>query len=114
MVNIGETPKLPTIQEFFTEMAERQHDEIRKLKAEIAGRPLSGEVNPHPEDPRKPVPDPWILHPVRIKPAKKKTPKKRAVKKSTARKSAAKKSKRLSAKTSRRKPSGKKSARKRR
>lgn len=67
LVKIGETPKLPTIEEFFRQMAERQHDEIRRLKAEVAGQPLTGELDPHPGDPRKPVPDPWLLHPVRVK-----------------------------------------------
>jgi hypothetical protein len=90
LVKIGEKLELPTIHEFFTEMADRQHEEIRRLKAEVAGQPLIGELTSHPKDPRKPVPDPWLLHPTRIK----RTPgKKKAAKKSTAvrKKSAAKK-----------------------
>ncbi len=75
LVKIGEAPKLPTIQEFFVQMAERQNQEIRRLKAEVAGQPESGDLQPHPTDSRIPVPDPWLLHPVRVKraPATKKT-----------------------------------------
>ncbi len=96
LVNIGEKPELPTIHEFFTEMAERQHEEIRRLKSEVAGQPLTGELKPHPKDSRKPVPDPWLLHPTRIKrkPAQKKAAKKRSVSvapKRTKKKSAVKK-----------------------
>jgi hypothetical protein len=78
LVKIGEKPELPTIHEFFIEMAERQHEEIRRLKAEVAGQPVTGKLKPHPKDSRKPVPDPWLLHPTRIKrvPAKKKVTKK--------------------------------------
>lgn len=105
LVKIGDEPKLPTIQEFFTVMADRQRDEIRKLKAELAGQPLDGELDPHPVDPRTPVPDPWLLHPMRIKraPAKKKI----AAKKSTAKKTAAKKT----AKKATKKKAGKRTAR---
>jgi hypothetical protein len=100
LVKIGDTPKLPTIQEFFVQMAERQRDEIRKLKAELASQPLTGDLDPRPEDSRKPVPDPWLLHPVRIKraPAKKKSAKKvvakksSSIKKKTTKKTIAKKS----------------------
>lgn len=108
LVKIGDTPKLPTIQEFFTVMADRQRDEIRKLKAELAGQPLDGDLDPHPIDPRTPVPDPWLLHPVRIKraPAKKKT----AAKKSAPKKSVAKK-KSTKKKTRRKTSSTRKSAR---
>lgn len=67
LVKIGESPKLPSIQEFFTEMAARQHEEIRRLKAEVAGQPVDGALEAHPLDTRRPVPDPWLLHPVRIK-----------------------------------------------
>jgi hypothetical protein len=97
LVKIGEDPKLPTIEEFFLDMAARQHDEIRKLKQEIAGHPLSGEPLVAPADPRKPVPDPWLLHPTRIKraPSKRKNAKKTASstpkRKVSARRTAAKK-----------------------
>ena len=67
LVNIGENPQLPTIQEFFTAMADRQHEEIRRLKEEVGAVSSSGEASRQPRDPRKPVPDPWLLHPVRIK-----------------------------------------------
>lgn len=90
LVKIGDTPKLPSIQEFFIQMADRQHEEIEKLKTEIAGHPSTGESISHPVDPRMPVPDPWLLHPVRVKraTAKKKAPKKTATKKSGAKTSA--------------------------
>ena len=80
LVKIGANPKLPTIEEFFLDMAARQHDEIRKLKQEIAGNPISGEPLAAPADPRKPVPDPWLLHPTRIKraPSRRKSAKKTA------------------------------------
>ncbi len=78
LVKIGETPKLPTINEFFTGMAEQQHEEIQKLKQEIAGLPPLEGAKPAKKDPRKPVSDPWLLHPTRIKrtPKKKKAPRK--------------------------------------
>ena len=88
LVKIGDTPKLPTIEEFFKVMAERQREEIQKLKAEIAGHPSTGENFSHPADPRTPVPDPWLLHPVRVKRAAAKKPS--AKKKPAAKKSAAK------------------------
>jgi hypothetical protein len=85
LVKIGEAAKLPTIQEFFTQMAEVQGEEIRRLKAEIAGRSEDVVVKSVPKDPRKPVPDPWLLHPVRIKRAdKNKTGTKKAGKKTAA------------------------------
>ncbi len=101
LVKIGETPKLPTIQQFFTDMANRQRDEIRKLKAELAGHTLTGELEAHPSDPRTPVPDPWLLHPVRVKraAAAKKHPKKAAPKKKTPSKT--------KRKVARKKPAGK-------
>ena len=80
LVKIGENPELPTIEEFFLDMAARQYDEIRKLKQEIAGYPLSGEPTAPPADSRKPVPDPWLLHPTRIKRA---TAKRKVAKKSS-------------------------------
>jgi len=65
LVQIGAPQKLPTIREFLTEMAERQRDEIRRLKAEV----LHGKSPKRAEEPQpdtKLVPDPWQLHPVRI------------------------------------------------
>ncbi len=101
LVKIGDSPKLPTIMEFFQDMAGRQSDEIRRLKAEIAGQPLTGELAPHPEDSRKPVPDPWLLHPVRIKRAAAKPAKKKAAKKTSARPKKTAKKKPAKAKRSR-------------
>jgi len=69
LIQIGTPQKLPTIREFLTEMAERQRDEIRRLKAEV----LHGEApeqSEKPQSPTKLVPDPWQLHPVRIKKAR--------------------------------------------
>jgi hypothetical protein len=65
LIQIGTPQKLPTIREFLTEMAERQRDEIRRLKAEV----LHGETPEQSEKPQsatKLVPDPWQLHPVRF------------------------------------------------
>jgi hypothetical protein len=77
LVRIGETPTLPTISQFLKEMAVRQHEEIQRLKSEA----LSGEL-PDPTVPEADhdslTPDPWQLHPVRVK----RIPKKRATKKS--------------------------------
>lgn len=101
LVNIGQDPELPTIREFFTEMSERQGEEIRRLKEEVG---VAGPSNSKPRTrakvPRKrPVPDPWQLHPVRrTKVSAKKSAKKAVVKKSAgkapARKKAAKSTKR--------------------
>lgn len=106
LVKIGETPKLPTIEQFFQEMAVRQHDEIRKLKEELAGHAPGDPADFGPHDPRKPVPDPWLLHPTRIKrtPAKRKASKKASAgkpkSKRPAKKTAARTSKRVSSKRS--------------
>ena len=66
LIQIGAPQKLPTIREFLTDMAERQRDEIRRLKAEA----LHGEGREQPQvkssSPDKLEPDPWQLHPVRI------------------------------------------------
>lgn len=85
LVKIGDSPKLPTIQEFFQTMAERQRDEIRRLKEEVAGQSPRESADISTNDPRKPVPDPWLLHPVRIKrtPGKKTAAKKSAGSKKT-------------------------------
>lgn len=95
LVNIGQDPELPTIREFFTEMSERQGEEIRRLKEEIG---VAGPSNSKPRtrakvSRKRPVPDPWQLHPVRrTKIASKKSAKKAAAK-TSARKSPAKKKK---------------------
>jgi hypothetical protein len=76
LVRIGETPTLPTISQFLKDMAVRQHEEIQRLKSEA----LSGEL-PDPTVPEADhdslTPDPWQLHPVRVK----RIPKKRATSK---------------------------------
>ena len=92
LVKIGDSPKLPTIQEFFQEMAVRQRDEIRRLKEEIAGHAPKEATDFTKQDPSTPVPDPWLLHPTRTKraPAKKKTAKKKAASKKPQRKAAKK------------------------
>lgn len=89
LVKIGETPALPTISQFLSEMAARQHEEIQRLKSEALSGKLPDATVPqeHHEDL---TPDPWQLHPVRIK---------RSPKKATPRKKAAKKSSRKSAVT---------------
>ena len=78
LVKIGETAPLPTISQFLNEMAQRQHDEIQRLKSEA----LEGRL-PDPTVPEEHhdelTPDPWQLHPVRIKRAPKKVSKKRVV-----------------------------------
>jgi hypothetical protein len=93
LVKIGEPPKLPTISQFLTDMATRQHEEIERLKSEAATGVL-----PDPTVPEKHyeelTPDPWQLHPVRIKKsAKKKSVKKASAKKPTKTPSRAKASK---------------------
>ena len=76
LVRIGEPPTLPTISQFLTEMATRQFEEIQRLKSEA----LSGNL-PDPTVPEEHheelTPDPWQLHPVRVKksPTKKKSSK---------------------------------------
>lgn len=70
-------PKLPTIAEFFVDMAAKQGEEIVRLKGEAAES--SGEVLARRESGEVVVPYPWQLHPVRKSaPAKKPTPKKKA------------------------------------
>jgi hypothetical protein len=83
LVKIGEKVTLPTISQFLLEMATRQHEEIARLKSEA----LTG-VLPDPTVPEEHhenlTPDPWQLHPVRIK----KIATKRASVKSAAKKKA--------------------------
>ncbi len=66
LVKIGEPVILPTISEFLNEMATRQHDEIQRLKSEAQGGILPDPTVPE-EHHEKLTPDPWQLHPVRIK-----------------------------------------------
>jgi hypothetical protein len=77
LVKIGEPTSLPTISQFLKEMAARQHEEIQRLKSEALSGKLPDPTVPeeHHEDL---TPDPWQLHPVRIK---------KSTKKSTAKKS---------------------------
>lgn len=64
MVQIGTDVKLPTtIREFLTEMAAKQGDEIRQLKAEALSGKSSTAAASSPGTDRL-VPDPWQLHPV--------------------------------------------------
>lgn len=65
LVNIGQQPEMPTIREFLVEMAERQGDEIRRLKAEALGEKPSLAKRSLPDDQDRISPDPWALHPVR-------------------------------------------------
>jgi hypothetical protein len=82
LVKIGEPPKLPTISQFLTDMAARQHEEIVRLKSEAARGTLPDATVPD-EHREELTPDPWQLHPVRIKKAaKKKSSKKASAKKS--------------------------------
>ncbi|MGB8771127.1 MAG: hypothetical protein WCC92_16025 [Candidatus Korobacteraceae bacterium] len=62
LVQIANTPNLPTIKDYFGMMAEEQAEDIRRLKQAAAGK--------NPEQPGKPpsdkaVPHPWLLHPIR-------------------------------------------------
>ena len=76
LVKIGETTPLPTISQFLGEMAQRQHEEIQRLKSEAFAGKLPNSAVPE-EDHDELTPDPWQLHPVRIKKAPKKVSKKR-------------------------------------
>ncbi len=75
LVHIGETPALPTIAQFLTEMATRQHEEIQRLKREALekGSLPDPKIDEGPHD--ELTPDPWLLHPVRVKRLKPKTSK---------------------------------------
>ncbi len=97
LVRIGETPALPTIAQFLTEMATRQHEEIERLKREAQQGRLPDPTVPQ-EHHEELTPDPWQLHPVRITKAagrKGKKSGKKSVKKTGAklRKKAAKRAK---------------------
>ncbi len=79
LVRIGEEPKLPTISEFFTEMAERQNEEIVRLKKEAldadantsSSTVKSTRKTTKAKSSKKVEPYPWLLHPVRKVSAKK-------------------------------------------
>ena len=68
LVRIGEPSSLPTIAQFLSEMAARQHNEIQRLKSEALSGKLPDPTVPeeHHDELR---PDAWQLHPVRIKTA---------------------------------------------
>jgi adenylate kinase len=88
LVKIGETPTLPTISQFLLDMASKQHEEIQRLKSEALSGKLPDPTVPE-EHHEKLTPDPWQLHPVRLKkPAKKKPAKKASVKKAGSKKAA--------------------------
>jgi hypothetical protein len=108
LVKIGEPAALPTISQFLNDMAARQHDEIQRLKSEA----LSG-VLPDPTVPEEHheeiTPDPWQLHPVRVKKsAKKKSAKKAGAKKAAKSSARAKSAKRNVVKKAAAKPKAKK------
>ena len=62
LVQIADTPNLPTIKDYFGMMAEEQAEDIRRLKQEVTGK-NSGQPEKQPAD--EAVPDPWLLHPIR-------------------------------------------------
>ena len=69
LVQIGASPKLPTIAEFFKEMANEQKNEIARLKREMLGAerppdPLAP-TEGKPSKAEKISPYPFLLHPVK-------------------------------------------------
>ena|ERR1035437_461780 len=62
LVQIADTPNLPTIKDYFDMMAEEQAEDIHRLKQEAAGK-NSGQPAKQPAD--EAAPDPWLLHPIR-------------------------------------------------
>jgi len=62
LVQIADTPALPTIKDYFGMMAEEQAEDIRRLKQAAAGK-NSGPPEKQPAD--NAGPDPWLLHPIR-------------------------------------------------
>jgi len=62
LVQIADTPNLPTIKDYFGMMAEEQAEDIRRLKQEATGK-NSAQPEKQPAD--EAVPDPWLLHPIR-------------------------------------------------
>jgi hypothetical protein len=83
----ADPPKLPTIKDYFGMMAEEQAQDIRRLKHAVIGK-KSGDAKRPPAD--KPVPDAWLMHPVRR--AKKSAPTSGAknIKRSTSKKASKK------------------------
>ncbi len=68
LIQIGEAPQLPTVAEYFREMAAQQGEDIQRLKAEAEARtglkPKRSAKNPRRKSARKPLtPEPWQLHP---------------------------------------------------
>jgi hypothetical protein len=80
-VNTGVPPKLPTIGEFFEEMADKQGEEIRRLKqqhlGDVAAPNQRGSVKRKKTAKTKTAGDvtpyPWLLHPSRKRPSRKKS-----------------------------------------
>ena len=62
LVQIADTPNLPTIKDYFGMMAEEQAEDIRRLKQEATGK-NSAQPEKQPAD--EAAPDPWLLHPIR-------------------------------------------------
>ena len=62
LVQIADTPNLPTIKDYFGMMAEEQAEDIRRLKQGAAGK-NSGP--PEKQSADNAGPDPWLLHPIR-------------------------------------------------
>jgi hypothetical protein len=62
VVQIADTPALPTIKDYFGMMAEEQRDDIVRLKQAVSGK-NSGPPEKQPAD--NAVPDPWLMHPIR-------------------------------------------------
>ena len=58
----ADPPELPTIKDYFGMMAEEQAQDIRRLKHAAIGK-KSGDAKRPLAD--KPVPDAWLMHPVR-------------------------------------------------
>jgi hypothetical protein len=61
LAQIADPPALPTIKDYFGMMAKEQAADIRRLKQAAAGKNSQPEKRPADN----PVPDPWLLHPIR-------------------------------------------------
>ncbi len=62
LVQIADTPALPTIKDYFGMMAEEQAEDIRRLKQVAAGK---DSAPPEKQPAGNAVPDPWLMHPIR-------------------------------------------------
>jgi hypothetical protein len=62
-LRIADTPELPTIKDYFGMMAEEQRDDIRRLKRAVSGKKSEQAAKPLTS---KAVPNPWLLHPIRL------------------------------------------------